>query len=248
MVTPLKKLGQNFLQNQLVVDEMVAGLSLEISDIIVEIGPGLGVLTTKLSHAKHVYAIEFDERLTKELQNQVSKNIEVINKDFLEWFPTFDVKEFKLLGSLPYYITSPILHALVKREFRPRVAVVMIQKEVAEKVCADENNASYLSSFIQTFFDTQVIIEVSREDFYPIPEVDSTVIRLTAKIAPSISISEVAKYEKFLHHVYKNPRKMLNKVFAKEVLTHLNLDGTLRPQNITPNRWAQIFKSLDKRD
>ena len=248
MIPPVKELGQNFLIAKDVVTKMIAGLELTDGDQVVEIGPGLGALTKELSKRNiTIRAVEIDERLVKNLKHLFAgkANIEIIEANILDWLPDYTPKGgFKIIGSLPYYITSPILHAIIKMKQRPLVCVLLIQKEVAQKICGGEGDASYLSSFVQTFFTTQSLGVVDRTKFNPVPNVDSEVIKLSAKAGDFISENKLRTYEGFLHRGFSNPRKMLNKIFTEEELGKVNVKGNLRAQNLPAAKWVEMFKTL----
>lgn len=234
--------------------KMVQALNLSSTDIVVEIGAGLGAVTEKLSeslfeYGSHIYAVEIDERFISKLEQMFreSLNISIVKADILEWLPEQEFEhDFKVLGSLPYYITSPILHALVKLRKRPVRSVVLIQKEVGEKITAPPGGASYLSVFVQTFFDVTYLETVPKNVFSPEPKVDGAIVVLDRKevTPPFDSLEVVDKYEGFLHKGFSSPRKMLNKPFKKEELARVGVDGTLRPQNLDVDTWKRMFVSL----
>ncbi|MFA6982300.1 MAG: 16S rRNA (adenine(1518)-N(6)/adenine(1519)-N(6))-dimethyltransferase RsmA [Patescibacteria group bacterium] len=247
---PVKSLGQNFLLEKSISVSMVLALNMQKGDTIVEIGAGLGALTVTLAdhlpENARAYAVEIDERFIGKLRNMFSEdsNLQIIHSDILTWLPQFNAPEgYKVIGSLPYNITSPIVHMIVKKVPQPSLCVLLVQKEVAEKVAARKDDASYISSFVQTFFDVEYLGVVNRDLFDPAPKVDGGIIRLTRKES-FIGYESVEKYEGFLHEAFSHPRKMLNKPFTKEELSLTGVDGKLRPQNITPDMWVEMFKTL----
>ena len=254
MIKPKKELGQNFLQDLLAANLMVDSLGVAARDVIVEIGPGLGAVTDVLSKklrdeggGSKLYAIEFDRELVDKLKARFpdgkSNKIEIVNANILDWLPNFQPgRDFKLIGSLPYNITSPLLHSVVRLAKRPEACVFLVQKEVAQKVCAQAPKANYLSTFMQTFFVVELIEIVDRTKFNPVPAVDGGVIKLVCRSNPSIQQGELKKYEGFLHKGFSSPRKMLNKVFTADQLKSADIDGRLRPQNLTVDQWRTAFK------
>jgi 16S rRNA (adenine1518-N6/adenine1519-N6)-dimethyltransferase len=251
---PNKSLGQNFMLSDEISSYMVQSLNLASSDVVVEIGSGLGAVTQKLSeqlfeHISRIYAVEIDERFISKLEEMFRQtlNVAVITADILQWLPQqlFE-KDFKVLGSLPYYITSPILHMLVKLPKRPEKAVLLIQKEVAENLVEKAPRASYLSSFLQTFFEVTYLKTVPKGVFTPVPKVDGAIICLDKKPVDEMfnDLQVVEKYEKFLHRGYSHPRKMLNKPFSKEELAKTGINGNLRPHDLDVSVWQDMFKSL----
>lgn len=247
---PKKELGQNFLKDSPTAHKMVLGLDLNANDLVVEIGPGMGVLTKRVSElAGKVFAVEFDKRLIDGLKKSFENtNVTVVDANILDWLPSFrlpeNYSEFKIIGSLPYYITSPILHTITKLKHPPSIGVFLVQKEVAEKICEFPPDSSYLSSFVQTFYDVEYFGKVAKEFFEPVPKVDGGIIKLTKKSYEQITYNEIYRYEKFLHRCYLSPRKMLNKVFSKEELDRCRIDGNLRPQNLSSQDWLGVFKIL----
>ena len=254
MYKPKKSLGQNFLLNKNISNSMVFSLDLDPKDVVVEIGAGLGAVTQKLTEqlfefGSKIYALEIDERFIPKLEQMFlnSLNVKVVHADVLEWLPKQEFeKDFKVLGSLPYYITSPILHTLVKLKKRPEKAVVLIQKEVAEKVSARAPDSSYLSVFMQTFFEVEYLKTVPRESFKPVPKVDGGVLLLDRKDVTDVfsDLDVVKRYEGFLHKGFSSPRKMLNKPFNKKELEVAGVDGKKRPQELGVSEWVGMFEKL----
>ncbi len=250
MFTPNKKLGQNFLKNTKLIGKMVNSLEVEKGEEIIEIGPGLGAVTKILleTHGHgdiDIKAIEIDIRFVDKLKNMFSEyknHFEVIEANVLDFLPQYSTeKSFKIIGSLPYYITSPILHEIIKMNKRPKKVVVLIQKEVAKKIAAKAPDSSYLSTFIQTFYEVEYVATVDKNEFSPVPKVDGGILKMTLK--PDVNI-DVKKYEGFLHKGFSNPRKMLNKVFYEDEINRAQIDSTKRPQNYNSEEWLKFFKIL----
>jgi len=251
MFKPIKTLGQNFLVDKSIVRDMVNALEIENGEEIIEIGPGHGVVTEVLVDRfedlnSQIYAVEIDERFFEKLFDvYISKeNVHIIHDDILSWLPEFTPKQdFQIIGSLPYYITSPIIHAIIKMRKMPKVCVLMIQKEVAEKIKSKAPDSSYMSCFVQTFFDVKYLGKVPKNRFKPEPEVDGGIIKLTERNG-DFSLEFINKYESFLHRAFSNPRKMLNKVFTKEELQKGGIDSTLRAQNLNADQWLGFYNIL----
>jgi len=251
MYEPVKSLGQNFLIKSSIVDLMVGSLDIVNGEDIIEIGPGHGVLTEALLHRisgrdVKVYSVEVDERFAAKLLGMYATepSIEIVHADILKWLPTFTSdRKVRVFGSLPYYITSPILHAVIKMNVMPESAVFLIQKEVAEKVCSKVPDASYLSTFVQTFYNAEHLFNVPKMEFSPSPKVDGAVIKLTRKNI-AMDHDTIERYEGFLHRAFSHPRKMLNKPFSKEELAKGGINPKLRPQNLSPEEWLEFYGIL----
>jgi 16S rRNA (adenine1518-N6/adenine1519-N6)-dimethyltransferase len=128
---------------------------------------------------------------------------------------------------------------------RPEKAVLLVQKEVAQKIAATAPDSSYMSVFVQTFYDVIYLETVPRTKFDPAPKVDGGIIKMVHREDPGISAEMVQKYEGFLHKGFSNPRKMLNKVFTKEELQKIGVEANLRPQNLDASQWLEAFKLLN---
>jgi 16S rRNA (adenine1518-N6/adenine1519-N6)-dimethyltransferase len=253
MFKPHKELGQNFLTDKAVAADMVNALEIKNGDEVVEIGPGHGIVTSfllqKVKNIKaKVYAVELDTRLYEELRNlyKDEEKIEPINQNILDWLPEFSTdKDFKIIGSIPYYITSPIIHKIIKMKNLPEIVVLLVQKEVAEKIKNIAPDSSYMSSFVQTFFNVKYLGKVPSKKFNPEPQVDGGILKMTKRDL-DFNPEFIRKYEGFLHRAYSNPRKMLNKVFKHEELEKGKIDPRLRAQNLGPEEWLNFYKTLNE--
>lgn len=215
-------LGQHFLVNKKAIDVTIAELNLQKSDFVVEIGPGKGVLTLPLAQklqdlSGKLTAIEKDLALVDNLLKTLDQQrlpIQVIsgdalkileNRGFLEKLP----QNWKLAGNIPYYITGHLLRTLGEMENKPEIAVLMVQKEVAERVTAGPPRMNMLAAATQIWADISVVLHLKPKDFNPPPEVDSAVIKLKTKDKISKDEEELEKYYKFIHAAFKQPRKTL---------------------------------------
>lgn len=246
-----KSLGQNFLTDIQTAEDMVKGLDLKENDYVVEIGPGQGFVTEVLVEELEkvnggAILVELDSRFIKNLNEEFGKKdfVEVVEANILDWLPNFKKERFKIIGSIPYNITSPILHKIVKHESSIDTCVLLIQKEVAEKIVDLAPKGSYLSNFIQTFFDVEILKIVSKENFKPQPRVDSSILKMTRKEKTLIQKEEAHKFEGFLHKGFSKPRKMLNKVFSIETLKLTGIDEKLRPQHLAIEQWINLYRNL----
>lgn len=248
-----KTLGQNFLKDNQMAQLMVKSLDLNGTDTIVEIGGGTGALTRlvveKCNDYKHFRVYEIDQDLKPGLEKilKSSTNPNTINELYFENFLDADLGlsvPYKILGSLPYYITSPIIHKILRQTHRPEICIFLVQKEVGEKLLSEVPNATYWSHTTLGYRVEKVAI-VKAEMFNPVPKVDSMIVKFTRLPKAEEELMKIGftKWEKFLHHVYKNPRKMINKVFDKEFLSTLGIDSNLRPQNLDIEQLMRIYKA-----
>lgn len=252
MEKAIKSLGQNFLNDLTVVTHMVNELSMGDTDDIIEIGPGPGVFTKeivfRLKDTNKFTAVELDHRFSNRLTVEYADhtNISIVEANFLEWIK---IQNFSnntvVLGAIPYYITSPIIHSLIKTFEQPKTIVLMIQKEVAEKLCERSVKPNYFSNFIKTFYVCEYLDTVSRDKFSPVPKVDSAIIKFTKRSnVDTFVLKDISKFENFLHRGFKQQKKMLNKVFEPELLAPLNIEETLRPHNLTVADWIKLYKGI----
>jgi len=248
MYKPVKELGQNFLTDSLIARNMVEALSIRSHEDVIEIGPGLGVLTQILADkvrgtGARLFAVEIDARFSIKLGQMFRSypDVSIVTKNILDYLPRYQSeREFKILGSLPYYITSPIVHKIIKMKVQPKTCVLLVQKEVADKITNTAPDSSYLSSFVQAFYSVEFLNKIPRIMFNPVPDVDGGVIRLIKK-EKSFGPQFIERYEGFLHKAFAHPRKMLNKVFTKDELVLGGVKSDWRPQNLDARQWLDFF-------
>ena len=243
-----KSLGQHWLKDRAILEEIADEAVFEEVPTCLEIGPGLGTLTSSLLRRfNEVIAVEFDKRLAENLPKSFpGKNLNVINADFLDFDLSSITGPYVVAGNIPYYITSPIITKLITSENKPLKIVLLIQKEVAERILEGPRKQTYLSLFVQNFAEVQPGILVSKEYFTPPPKVDSATLILTPREEPLIS-DEVLKLAK---QGFSNPRKKLshNLPYEKEkleaIFAELNLDENVRAQDLSHELWAKLFDKL----
>ncbi len=247
-----KTLGQNFLKDIKSANLMISSLDMQKGDNIIEIGGGTGVLTRLIADKVNTYnsftVYEIDEDLKDVLTKILSNDPK--NKLLYQNFLDADLgmaNDYKIIGSLPYYITSPIIHKVLRQTKRPEIAVFLVQKEVGEKLLSAIPSATYWSHTTLGYRVEKVAI-VKAEMFSPVPKVDSMIVKFIRQPKAEAELMEIGftKWEKFLHHVYKNPRKMINKVFEKEFLKELGIDSNLRPQNLDIPQLMRIYKAKNE--
>ena len=246
-IRPLKRLGQNFLIDKRVLEKIVNAANLSSDDIVLEIGPGLGVLTIELAkRVKKVIAIEKDRRMCEILKKVLKnyKNVEIINKDILDvGYSTSHIETYKLVANLPYYITSPVIRKFLEAKNKPRLMVLMVQKEVAQRICAQPPKMSLLSIAVQFYAEPEIINYVSKKSFYPQPKVDSAIIKITPKPIPKINTK---KFFNLVKKGFSSKRKMLkNNLGIKESLfEELGLNPKTRAENLAVQNWIKLFHKI----
>lgn len=212
-----KSLGQNFLIDDSVLNDIVNGADVNGEDFIIEIGPGVGTLTSQLlNKAKKVTSIELDNDLIPILQQELGDhpNFSLIHKDALKVdFNEVigDEKSVKLVANLPYYVTTPIIVNLLKNKYNFKSLTIMIQKEVAERMDAEPNCKEYgsLSLLVQYYCDTKIIRKVAPSSFMPRPKVESIVIRLDRLEEPRVKVKDESLMFEIIRSSFNMRRKTL---------------------------------------
>jgi len=245
-----KTYGQNFLVDHSVVGKIIAAADIKSGDAVLEIGPGTGVLTQALVDAGAlVTAVEADRDLIGPLKEKFGDAINLIHGDILN-LPALPVlpANYKLVANIPYNITSDILFRFLTQEPRPSRMVLMVQREVADRIAAKPPETSLLSIVCQTYADVKKIVNVPKGAFRPIPKVDSAVIRLD--LIPSTESFQPETVIKLAKIGFSHPRKQLHGNLAaahvasseavKEALCKLGLPETARAENLRVQDWATL--------
>lgn len=255
-----KKYGQNFIKDENLINKIVDSAEISKDSLVIEIGPGMGALTTKiLNKCKQGIIYEIDVELKEYLEDKLNKynNYELIFEDFLEAnvknkLKEFDYKELLIVANLPYYITTPIIKKIIEDEILADKIVIMIQKEVADRFSAKVNTKDYssLTVFLNYYYDTKKLFNVSKNMFYPKPEVDSSVI-LMSKKKENEKIEDINKFNKLVKDSFKYKRKNLRnnlKEYNLEkidlILKKYNLSLNSRAENIPLNVFVEIANNI----
>ena len=266
-ITANKSLGQNFLIDDEVVNNIVDSANVTKNDFVIEIGPGLGTLTSKLvERAGKVVAIELDDRMIKILNDRFSiySNFELLHDDVLK----VDLHELisvnkekwshvKIVANLPYYITTPIIMKLLEEKLDIDSITVMIQKEVADRITATpgEKYSGAITYSVYYYANPQQICFVSKECFIPSPEVDSEVITLNIRNTPLVEVKNEEIFFKVIKASFMQRRKTLlngllngvivkNKEEGKQLLQKLNLPENIRGESLSIEQFAEIANKL----
>jgi 16S rRNA (adenine1518-N6/adenine1519-N6)-dimethyltransferase len=245
-----KSLGQNFLVNLEVLEQIIKTAEITKNDQVVEIGAGLGVLTEKLlEKAAHVRAIEYDSTLIPMLQKTFSKskNLELLHADALKIDPPD--YPYKLVANIPYYITSPLLNHYLQTQKRPDIIVFLVQKEVAEKICAEPGDHSILSLQVQIFGNPKMIAQVGKSSFFPQPKVDSAILKIEVFQEPVLKNTRL--FFKLIKAAFSQKRKtLLNSLRSanlelgreeiSDLLNQAGIEPNRRPQSLSLEEWGRL--------
>ena len=257
---PRKRLGQHFLVDRRALERIADALAPTSADTVVEIGPGRGALTDLLAaRAGRVVAIELDRDLVPYLRERygAAGNVEVIERDVLDLTlaDAAGTPDFIVCGNVPYYITTPILfHALASP--RPRRAVFLVQREVAERVAAQPGSKTYgaLSVNVQAVATAELVTRVPAAAFRPPPSVESAVLRVTPRADPVVPPQLEEPYRRLVQDAFSLRRKQLRRVVrtvarvdvdrADAILARAGLDAELRPESLSPEAFARLLAAI----
>jgi 16S rRNA (adenine1518-N6/adenine1519-N6)-dimethyltransferase len=262
---PKKGLGQNFLTDPVALGRIVSAADLLPGDIVVEVGAGVGTLTRLLAEqAARVVAVELDGRLVEILRENLADltNVQITHGDILELSDFgFSHLGYKVVGNLPYYITSAVLRHFLEREPRPQVMVVTVQREVAERIVAGPGEMSLLAVSVQFYGQPRIVARIKAGAFFPRPQVDSAVMRVDIGEQPAVKLAEGIDEADFFRAVragFGQKRKMLrNSLSAGLGLSPVVVEAALRQSGVDPRRraetlslqeWAEVTKEVSAQD
>ena len=261
-ITANKKLGQNFLVDEKIIEEIIKAANISKKDLIIEIGPGIGSLTKSIiPNAGKTICIELDKKMANIISNRFKNEIEIINEDILK----VDLKKIaeqnkdkniKVVANLPYYITTPIIMKLLESNLELESITVMVQKEVAERLIAKPGD-SLSGAITYTVYYYAIgtkITDVPNNSFIPKPEVTSQVIKLTLRKEPITYIENKEKFFEIIKLAFMQRRKTLvnslanSKISTKQkieqILDELNIGKNIRAENLTMEQFAEIAKRI----
>jgi len=261
-LSPNKIRGQNFLISEMVLDTIIKTAAINKEELILEIGPGLGSLTERLvKDSKKVIALEIDQDFQKVLNKLEKKysNLEIIWQDILSLtneqlrkiLSVARLKDYKVVANIPYYLTSKLINKFLNFKKQPLSMTIMVQKEVAQRLAAEEQ--SLLSLSLSFYAQVEIITIVSKEKFFPSPQVDSALIHIN-NIHPWLYAEEENELWKLIHKGFAHKRKKLinnlkkDSIFKKEqlikIFKDLNLDKNIRAQDLSKENWLALFKKI----
>lgn len=269
-----KGLGQHFLVDDSVLKTIVQAAELTPADVALEIGPGLGVLTKELAaKAGWVIAIELDDKLAAMLRETLApfQNVSIINEDALNIEPLDLIRQekvkfpltianplnYKLVANLPYYITSAVLRHFCEARLKPQVMVVMVQKEVARAIVAKPGDMSILSISIQFYGKPEIVRYVPARSFYPAPEVDSALLKITMYPQPIVPMTDEKGFFEVVRAGFCAARKQLANSLAQglslpkaeslSLLDKAGIEPKRRAETLTLDEWARLWKVFQGR-
>jgi 16S rRNA (adenine1518-N6/adenine1519-N6)-dimethyltransferase len=254
-----KGLGQHFLVNEEVLKLVISTSELTSNDVVMEVGPGLGVLTRELARRTGwVVAIELDSKLAVALEQTLASfdNASIINRDILKVDPAALLEEqkvrfppaisnpfsYKVVANLPYYITSPVLHNFLEASVKPQIMVVMVQKEVADAIVAKPGQMSVLSVSVQFYGEPRIISYVPAQCFYPPPEVDSAILRIDLHFQPAVTVTDERSFFDLVQAGFSASRKQIVNSLAQGLrLPKAEILALLEEAHIVPKRRAETL-------
>jgi 16S rRNA (adenine1518-N6/adenine1519-N6)-dimethyltransferase len=244
---PNKAFGQHLLVDRAALDTIVAAADLRPDENALEVGAGTGVLTVELAQrARRVVAVELDQAILPVLRETTARfpNVEIIPRDLLDVNPAevFGAEPYKLVANLPYYITALTMRHFLENANPPRLLVVMVQKEVAERMAAAPGDMSLLSLSVQFYGAPQIIAQVPAASFFPPPQVDSAIIRVDLFPKPPLAGSEREQFFRLAHAGFAEKRKQLHNSLARNLhLPQETIARWLATAEISPMRRAETL-------
>lgn len=254
-----KSLGQHWLTDAATLEAMCDAVDVNGTDMILEIGPGLGTLTELLvAKAKRVVAVEFDKKLAEELPTRVpSANLEVVSQDILSFDLTKPPKGYKVVANIPYYLTSNLIRVLSESSNPPERTALLVQKEVAQRVAARPGGMSLLSVSAQYYWEVSLGVMVPAELFTPPPKVDSQILILNYRKEALFPDVDTKLFFRIVKAGYAGRRKTLNnslsaglqlsKPETAELLAAAKIASNLRAQNLALDDWYRLYTAYQDR-
>jgi 16S rRNA (adenine1518-N6/adenine1519-N6)-dimethyltransferase len=276
---PNKLLGQNFLIDRAVLEKIIGAADLSKKDTVLEVGPGLGILTEELAkRAGEVIAVEKDKRLVSFLQKRFDrvKNIDILQGDAMKFNspqPPLKLRggegelyHYKLVANIPYYLTSHLIRKFLEAKNPPREMILMVQKEVAQRICANPPEMSLLAVSVQFYAEPKIMSFVSKKSFWPRPKVDSAIIKITPRNLPPLQrgiegdLKTITKilpnpplpkegtehFFRIVHAGFSHPRKQLiNNLNSDLKIDRAKIAAALKKIGLAPEQRAETLSVED---
>ena len=262
-IKPKKSLGQNFLINERIYKKIIDAAEIQKGNTVIEVGPGLGTLTQfLLDTGAEVLAIEKDHKLAEYLKTKFAdeKRAKIIEENILGFQPQnykLQITNYKIVGNIPYYLTSHLLRTVFEKWPTPKLVVLMIQKEVAQRIVAKPPNMSLLAVYVQFYADPKIISYVSKNCFWPSRKVDSAIIKITPRGQTSRQAGGQTSPDLFFRVVkagFSQPRKQLSNNLSKilkmdrkkvnEWLSRNNIGSSQRAETLSIENWKNLTNSI----
>lgn len=256
-IEPRKGLGQHFLIDKTALTSIVGAANLQAQDTVLEIGPGLGVMTNLLTAScKRVVAVEADPVLAGLLSKDAAANLEVSPEDIMNFDLASIGQPYKVVANLPYYLTSKIFRLLLESPTPPVVMSLLVQREVAERVVAKPGQLSILALSVQYYAEATMIGVVERHKFWPSPKVDSAILLIVRRPQPAFA-ADTTKLFRLIKAGFGEKRKQLKNSLAgglnasvavtSQLLDQAKLAPTARAQELSLSEWERLYQSAEKR-
>lgn len=248
-ICPSKRLGQNFLVDKEAVKKIVEAAGLELEDVILEVGPGLGILTQELAkRAKKVIAVEKDQNMIEILRTTLKdlKNVEVIQGDIRKINTKYYTPNtrYKIVANLPFYLAAPVIRQFLEVENPPKEMVLVVQKEVGQRICAKPPDMNILAVSVQIYAKPKIVSYISKKSFWPSPKVDSAIIKIT--INKKQLTTDQNLFFKIVKAGFSQPRKQLINNLSKGLdLEKEKIQNWLSKNNVQPTQRAETLKVQD---
>ena len=252
---PKKHLGQNFLADKHMQQKIIQACDLEIEDVVVEIGSGQGVLTRLIAPlVKRLICVETDRDLIGPLRSGLPSSVEIIHADFLKWDMSYLPPGVKVIGNIPYYISTPIIEKLIIDRTKFSAAFLTVQLEFGQRLTAKAGGKDYgsLSCFAQYYADIKMLFKIKNTCFKPVPKVDSCFLRLMIRPQPQEPASDEEFLFKLIQTAFQQRRKnivnslkgLVAKEKLEESLRNLGIDFNARPENLTLSNYIALSNHL----
>lgn len=248
-----KSLGQHFLIDEKALDKIVDAADLSRDDKVLEIGPGMGILTRELcKRAGEVTAVELDETMLSVVKTACIKypNLRVENQDILK-FDTRKLGRYKVVSNLPYYITSPVIRMCLEAENKPEEMVLLVQREVAERIAAKPSRMSILTISVQFYGDPQIVGIVPRTSFYPAPKVDSAILKIKIYREPIFKVDSKLFFQLVRAGFGEKRKQLINSLAGgmkmsreetEKLLVKANISPQARAESLALSDWNELYK------
>lgn len=258
-LNPKKSLGQNFMHDPNTIEKIAATAEIMPDDTVVEIGPGTGELTERLAQAaRHVMAIEIDERLTPILEERFADtaNVYFIFQDVLKTdvLQLVGNKPFIVVANVPYYITTAILEHLLEQPHRPKRIVITMQYEVAQRICAEPDDMTVLSNSVQYYGKPQIVSKLSPAVFWPRPGIDSAILRIDTYDKPIVETPSDKLFFRVVKAGFSQKRKQLRNSLsgglqvkskvAGQYLEVADIDSKRRAETLSLEEWGRLTRAI----